>query len=184
MSNAVAVVEVSLDERIRRINEIDLEPIKFKLVHDSDTEWTIERVDKVAAEYKRFLALILKNTITNRVQSIVPIKEVDEFWHAHILDTAKYVEDCQSCLGFFLHHFPYLGLRGPDDAQALKDRFRESREYYLAEFGEVAQEDRLEVSADCGTSDCGTSDCAPEPSCSGEPDPKVMSHYRPTLARA
>ncbi len=170
---------MDISERIRRINELDLESIKFKLVHDGDVVWTIDHVDVVAARYKNFLALVLKNTVTKRVSSVVPTKEVDEFWHAHILDTAKYASDCQSCFGFFLHHFPYLGLRGTEDAQALRDRFRESQEYYESEFGEQMGG---ESSGVCTS--CGTSDCAPEPSCSGEPDPTVVARERPILARA
>lgn len=164
-------------EGVRRIQGLDLEPIKFKLVHgDGESGWTIAKADQVEIEYKRFLVLNLKNHVTGRRRSIVPTGEVDKFWHTHILDTAKYGVDCEFCLGFFLHHFPYLGLRGPEDARKLQDRFQESREYYLAEFGEYPADKS-------GGADCDPSDCAPVPSCSGEPDPAVMSHNRPVLAR-
>lgn len=165
------------DERVHRIQELDLEPIKFKLVHgEGEPGWTVIEADRVEIEYKRFLVLNLKNRVSRRVQSVVPTREVDKFWHAHILDTMKYEVDCQFCFGFFLHHFPYLGLRGPEDAQALQDRFRESLEYYRLEFGETLVMNGLGI---CTT--CDTSDCAPEPSCSGEPDPTV--HRRPVIAR-
>jgi len=169
---------MNIDERVHRIHGLDLEPIKFKLVNgDGEPGWTVAEVDRVEVEYKKFLVLNLKNRASQRVQSVVPTKEVDKFWHTHILDTMKYEADCQLCLGFFLHHFPYLGLRGPEDALVLKNRFRESTEYYREEFG---MQSAPTLSGIC--SQCDTSDCTPEPSCSGEPDPVI--HSRPILARA
>src|SRR3989344_4428261 len=188
-TTAVVVGEVSLEQRIRRLSELDLEPIKYKLVHEEG--WTIGRADKVEVEYKKFLVLVLKNQVTRTVRSIVPTKEIDQFWHNHILDTIKYASDCEFYFGFFLHHFPYLGLRGPEDAQALKDQFRESRAYYEAEFGVT---EATAASAICTS--CGTSHCAPTPSCGddspscsdGTPrrsdsPPTVNDHVRPVLAR-
>lgn len=178
MNHSVVSVAVSFDERIRRLNELDLEPIKFKLVHDEDGKgWTIEKADQVEVEYKKFLALILKNRDSHRVDSVVPSKDVDGFWHAHILDTAKYVGDCENCLGFFLHHFPYLGLRGPEDAEDLKNLFQASQDYYRTEFGEPID---AESSSICTS--CGTSSCAPEPSCAGDP-PATRMKVRPVLTR-
>ena len=171
---------MNIKDRVQRIEKLDLEPIKFKLVHgDSEPEWDVAKTDRVEVEYKRFLVLNLKNKATGRIQSVVPTKDVDKFWHTHILDTAKYAVDCQFCFGFFLHHFPYLGLRGPDDARELQDRFRESLEYYQFEFGES-----LMVVGQSVCTTCDTSDCAPIPSCDGEPDPKIRFRDRPTIARA
>jgi len=169
-----------MQERIQCIYELDLEPIKFKLVAgDGEPGWNIGKVDLVEVEYKRFLILNLKNRLTGRMKAIVPTKDVDKFWHTHILDTAKYSVDCEFCLGFFLHHFPYLGLRGADDAKALRDRFRESIEYYQVEFGEPLMMEGSHVSADCDGSEC-----APEQSCSGDPPPVIRPNERPVLARA
>ena len=170
------ITEISLDERVRRVNELDLGPIKFKLVHeDGRAGLNASLVDLVEIEYKRFLVLNLKSHASGLKRSIVPTKPVDTFWHAHILDTEKYGIDCEFCLGFFLHHFPYLGLRGPADAQTLRDLFRESQDYYLAEFG-------APLITGNSAADCDGSDCAPEPSCSGEPDPRVMTRQRPVYA--
>src|SRR3989344_2911115 len=166
---------MDIKTKVQRIQNLDLEPIKFKLVDgDGKPGWDIAKADRVEVEYKRFLVLNLKNRVTKRIQSVVPTRSVDKFWHAHILDTAKYAVDCEFCFGFFLNHFPYLGLRGPDDARMLQDRFLESVEYYQAEFGETLLSGGVSIhsdcdTSDCDTSDCDTSDCAPIPSCSGEP---------------
>ena len=169
------VFPLSLDEKVERIKHLDLEPIKFKIVEGGEEGlgWTIEKADRVELEYKNFLILNLKNRLNGRLPSIVPTKEVDQFWHKHILDTLKYAEDCDFCLGFFLHHFPYLGLRGAEDAQLLVDCFEQTKTYYLEEFGH-------ELLASAG--DCDAVQCAPIQSCASEYAKKgILDH--PGLVR-
>jgi hypothetical protein len=111
---------------------LDLERIKFKLTHaESGKGWDPARADEVEERYKRFLFL----TVTVS-EPIVPSTEVDEFWHAHILDTQKYQDDCQKTFGFFLHHFPYFGIRGEEDASNLKAAFERTKELYAERYGE------------------------------------------------
>jgi hypothetical protein len=56
--------------------------------------------------------------------------------HRHILDTAAYREDCEAIFGRFLDHFPYFGLRGDADAEALTDAYVEPLQRYRLAFGE------------------------------------------------
>ena len=110
---------------------LDLECIKFKLVNsDEGPGWSREKVEDVCVQYRRFLFLCA--TVG---KGIVPTKDIDEFWHYHILDTRKYAEDCEHAFGFFLHHFPYLGMRGEEDAALLKQYFENTKELYHQEFG-------------------------------------------------
>src|SRR5690606_32149242 len=51
---------------------------------------------------KQFLALSAKYPDAD----ISPSKNVDAFWHAHILDTRKYARDCEAPFGYFIHHVP------------------------------------------------------------------------------
>ena len=69
-------------------------------------------------------------------ETIAPSKDVDKFWHGHILDTLKYAEDCERVFGYFLHHFPYFGMRGEDDAADLRAAAANMRAIYEREFGE------------------------------------------------
>jgi hypothetical protein len=69
---------------------------------------------------------------------IAPSKDVDAFWHGHILDTMKYAEDCDQVFGYFLHHFPYFGMRGADDAAALSAAAEQMRALTEKEFGTEA----------------------------------------------
>jgi hypothetical protein len=66
----------------------------------------------------------------------VPCKLADEIWHQHILDTVAYRQDCEALFGEFLDHFPYFGMRGPDDAEALNDAYAETVELYKDAFGQ------------------------------------------------
>jgi hypothetical protein len=114
------------------IETLDLEPIKFKLMDSQEGEgWSREYADKVEVDYKRFLALVVKYP----GQTIALSKETDKFWHGHILDTIKYAEDCQNVFGYFLHHFPYLGMRGSEDAAAQARAVEATASLYEQEFG-------------------------------------------------
>jgi hypothetical protein len=114
------------------IAELDLDPIKVKLMHaESGEGWPLERVNAVEVEYRRFLYLM--KMFPN--EATAPQVDVDTFWHYHILDTMKYAADCQQVFGYFLHHFPYLGMRGEEDAQALQRAGERMGELYEAAFG-------------------------------------------------
>jgi hypothetical protein len=71
---------------------------------------------------------------------------VDTFWHYHILDTLKYAEDCQAVFGYFLHHFPYLGLRGEEDLLAHERVGERMRVLYEDTFGEAYRSSATEDS--------------------------------------
>lgn len=77
---------------------------------------TSEQCNFAEQEYKKFLTL--KKLYPEK--DLVPNKAVDEFWHAHILDTVSYQKDCKKVFGYFLHHFPYFGIYGEEDKQKTK----------------------------------------------------------------
>lgn len=58
--------------------------------------------DEAVREYQRFL--ILKALHPDKI--LRPDAIVDDLWHAHILDTRAYAEDCDRIFGAFLHHDP------------------------------------------------------------------------------
>lgn len=114
------------------IAALDLEPIKFKLMHKESGEgWSLERANAVELEYRRFLTLMQKFP----TEDTSPLVDVDTFWHYHILDTMKYAADCQAVFGYFLHHFPYVGMRGEEDAATLARIGNRMKELYEEEFG-------------------------------------------------
>jgi hypothetical protein len=127
-------------------HKMNLDPIKVKLMDPEEGQgWTRETVDRVEIAYRRFLYL----STTHPEESICPSKEIDLFWHQHILDTRKYAEDCQVFFGYFLHHFPYFGMRGPEDAEALKAGFSRTAELYESFFGEAYVDEMQKCGSTC-----------------------------------
>lgn len=112
------------------INAIELSMVKIKL---QDTEegkgWSQDYANQIEQEYKRFLYLLAVDI------DAVPTKDIDAMWHQHILDTRAYAADCQRVFGSFVHHFPYLGMRGPEDKKLLEEKFAATCAAYLIHFG-------------------------------------------------
>jgi hypothetical protein len=123
----------SVEQVLAAIQALDLDCIKLKLMDAEEGQgWSREHADRTEVEYKRFLALMTKFP----EETIAPTKDVDRFWHGHILDTLKYAEDCARTFGYFLHHFPYFGMRGEQDAQNLRAAGARMHALYEREFGE------------------------------------------------
>jgi hypothetical protein len=121
------------DSGFKAITDLDLDPIKVKLMHKESGEgWSLEKANAVEAEYRRFLILMKKFP----TEQTAPLFDVDTFWHYHILDTMKYATDCEAVFGYFLHHFPYIGLRGEDDEAAHQRIGARMKELYEETFGE------------------------------------------------
>jgi len=136
------------------VNTIDLSMVKMKLMDkDEGVGWDEEFAAFAEIRYRRYLCL----QILYPKQSIVPTKDIDTFWHQHILDTRAYAKDCQKLFGQFLHHYPYFGMRDEQDAQDLLDSFEESKILYLKHFNE--QLSTSYSSADSSTCHKGTSTC-------------------------
>lgn len=124
---------MNVNKELSAIEALDLDAIKIKLVHPESGEgWTAERAGAAEREYRRFLYLARKHPD----EQISPLLDVDTFWHHHILDTRKYAADCSQVFGYFLHHFPYLGLRGGSDEETRGQVGRHTRELYRQAFGE------------------------------------------------
>jgi hypothetical protein len=125
---------MNANDDLKAIAALDLEPIKVKLMHQESGEgWTLERANAIEFEYRRFLILMKKFP----QEQTAPLVDVDTFWHYHILDTMKYAADCEAVFGYFLHHFPYIGLRGEDDVEAHHRVGERMKELYEATFGEA-----------------------------------------------
>lgn len=119
------------------ISNLDLEPIMVKVMDKEEgLGWSFDFTKKVAEEYKKYLALCLEYPN----EALVPSSYIDDFWHYHILDTLKYQEDCQNVFGYFLHHFPYFGMRGKEDEDNLKTAWKDSCAIYEKHFGEMNKE--------------------------------------------
>jgi hypothetical protein len=101
----------------RDIETLDLECVAYKVCRDEG--WSLEKTDRIENEYRAFWQLIRENISS---EMIAPTRDIDVFWHHHVLDTWKYQADCDAIFGFFLHHYPYSGIF--DEADAALQRAR------------------------------------------------------------
>ena len=128
------------------LSDLDLEPILIKAI---DTEeghgWSLDFAFRVSEEYRKFLVLCLEHPD----EPVVPSSFVDDFWHLHILDTKKYMDDCHQYLGYLLHHFPYFGMRGEEDARNLRQAWEKTLKLYTSMFGVPAPSDLWPKSNRC-----------------------------------
>lgn len=152
LQSEISAMTLEDQEFIARLKNLDLDPIIFRVMHNEETLWTLEQADYAAQLYRGFLYLAWK--YPNK--AIVPNKIVDQFWHQHILDTAKYREDCQMVFGYFLEHFPYFGMRGEEDKQNLETAFEETMSLFTEHFTQIASP--ADKASDClfltKSSDC------------------------------
>jgi hypothetical protein len=115
----------------------NLEPLLVKaLDHEEGYGWTLDFALDIAEEYRRFSLLCRQYPD----EPIVPSTFVDDLWHLHILDTLKYAEDSEQYYGYFLHHFPYFGMRGEADAAHLQQAWQHTLALYAKHFGPVPME--------------------------------------------
>lgn len=170
-----------VEDVLADIAALDLDPIKIKLMDEREgMGLSREEADLIEVEYKRFLSLMYKYPS----KTIVCSTEVDKFWHQHILDTRKYAEECDRIFGFFIHHFPYFGMRGDEDAANLRNCFEESNQLYEKEFGE-APKTLASAAGNCNV--CGSDSCSHSGfcnTCSGELTgaSPVQSSIRPSFS--
>ncbi len=85
-----------------KLNSLNLQSVANKLISSEyGHAWTIQQTNIAINRYKMFLYL----QFIFPDMELVPTKEIDEVWHAHILvDTSVYIKDCQNLFGYILHH--------------------------------------------------------------------------------
>ena len=83
------------------------------------------------------------------VEDIVVSKDVDEFWHTHILHTMKYTEDCERVFGTYLHHNPDIGERTPVEIQRKAVLVKKTRRLYQRESAMCSAAIQAENAAMC-----------------------------------
>ncbi|WP_240702392.1 glycine-rich domain-containing protein [Trinickia terrae] len=136
------------------IDTLNFERMKQKMLHGKRSMWTAETLARAEAGYRRFLKLAVKYPH----MPVVPSEAVDEFWHAHILDTQRYAADCERIFGAPLHHNPYVGIDGPEDEARLMRMAEETNALMASEFSaEQADAAYCAVSAEGKAAYCAVS---------------------------
>ena len=145
------------EEAVAAIHALDLESVKLKVMDAELGEgWTRAYANSIEAAYKTWLTMLVK--YPDNAEDILVSKDVDEFWHAHILHTRKYAEDCQNVFGSFLHHNPHIGHRTTADAERQAALAEKTRSLYQRERGTARAAERAWAGASIkvkGAAYCG-----------------------------
>lgn len=123
--------DVSLQAAREYIEQLDLSYIVAAMCSPAYPlpRWTPSDANHCLRLYKNFLLLSKKHF----PEPLVPTREIDEFWHNHILYTQHYSQDCLRIFGRYLHHQP----ASPDeDAEKLVREYIKTKQLYLEEFNE------------------------------------------------
>ena len=164
---------VTTEDRLSRIDALDLEPIVYKLLHPEPGEraLSLASADAGVALYRCFLKLC----VLYPGATIVPTRELDQVWHAHMLDTARYRADCDHVLGGFMDHFPYAGLRGEADRRAWREDFAQTRRLFRERFGiEIGVRPAASACSNHGDGSQCLVGCVKPPAARPRPDRRAM----------
>ena len=104
----------TVTENTAHLPQLELTPIRLKVAKEL-SELTAEQLDDLELRYLKFLMLCKAEPNVRHE----PEKDVDQYWHAHILHTKQYTADCQRYFGYFLHHNPNVNGQGCDDGCAI-----------------------------------------------------------------
>jgi hypothetical protein len=120
---------------ITAIHALDLESVKIRLMDPELGEgWSREYADGIEQGYRNYLTMLAK--YQDHAEDILLSKDVDEFWHTHILQTIKYSEDCEAVFGKYLHHAPHIGEVTFADKEKRTALAETTRRLYQKEFGD------------------------------------------------
>lgn len=114
---------------LNKINSLNFDSVTSKLV--KKYKWKKQDAKECEKLYKNFLYLNFKY---GKDICLVPTEEIDIFWHEHILDTERYMKDCNSVFGKYLHH-EQSDLDSASSSNKVNDFFEQTQEAHKKEFG-------------------------------------------------
>jgi hypothetical protein len=97
---------------LKKIDSLDLHEVLFYLTdYGGGPRWNRATASAIDVVYRQFVYIL----VVSEEFRPVPSDYIDHFWHAHILMTKKYAEDCISICGRVLHHDPLFGTRDDEE---------------------------------------------------------------------
>tara|TARA_B100001113_G_scaffold240257_1_gene197586 strand:- start:158 stop:637 length:480 start_codon:yes stop_codon:yes gene_type:complete len=143
-----------LSEKLHpKVECLDLERFSWKILNDKNRSKLISQVlvDISEKEYRRFLTLKVENPDVR----LTPTPLMDLFWHAHILDTISYAEDCEKILGGFMHHVPNFGPYQKEGVLFNEEKsWNDTLSLYKQRFGEEPILGGIHDEGNCSTDQC------------------------------
>lgn len=111
-------------------------------------DWTREQRERSLSRYEKWLNLKLLNPKAR----LAPTRDIDLFWHLHMLSPVAYHRDCMSAFGRLLDHDGGFG-KGPGELPLLQEVFKSTAELWERQYGEPYLVDgrwiREAVQTDC-----------------------------------
>ena len=95
-------------EHVQRLNEIDVEDfsgVRRKVAEHFEElgrPVTDDFLDRGVHALKQYYAMIVLDPANIHAMS----RQVDPFWHAHILHSKQYMDFCSRLIGEYIHHYP------------------------------------------------------------------------------
>ncbi len=94
----------SLQDQLRLIEELDLTKVRERYLCDPNWLCSEESCNQAEWRYRQFL----KGFLAHPNEAVrPPDPEVTRFWIEHILDTERYIADCERIFSKVIHHIPY-----------------------------------------------------------------------------
>jgi hypothetical protein len=128
VSNYASKEEIEQAKKL--VNSLDFFQQNEKLM--TNYNWPSDKVIETEAIYKDWLVL---HAVYDENIALAPNEDLDDYWHMHILDTQKYMKDCQHVFGKYLHHYPYFGLTEVETQDLLNRGYELTQELFLLHFG-------------------------------------------------
>lgn len=108
---------------------------------DFPQDWSRAQRERSFERYLRWLLLKQLNPKTR----MAPTRDIDLFWHLHMLSPVAYHRDCMKLFGRLLDHDGGFG-KGPGEKTQLITVFCETAALWEATFGDGYREDGLRMS--------------------------------------
>ena len=153
VSDSEYVSQDAISRIMDRVSTLDFTPHGYKL--EREHGWTEEKINHAIKLYKEWLVL----QVFYEELSFAPSELIDEFWHIHILDTRKYMNDCNFIKGEFIHHYPYFGITEQENEAVLESGFELTKKLYLKHFGHADLGFNENQAASCGCRSGNGSSC-------------------------
>ncbi len=103
--------------------------LSFEARLAAENGWTGSFADRVATEYRRFLALVAISD-----EQLTQSDAVDQAWHLHLAYTRDYWHGlCRDIVARDIHHEPTSG--GPEQCEHYRDRYARTLNLYRDTFG-------------------------------------------------
>ena len=94
-------------------------------------DWTREQRETALKRYVKWLELKRRNPASR----LAPTRDIDLFWHLHMLSPVAYHRDCMRVFGRVLDHEGGFG-KGPGERPVLERVFRRTAELWEEAYGE------------------------------------------------